>query len=272
MKSQNSTSSVPDPVSAPRIVSMRSIARPMLHRSLHGPTVLHWAMRLAHVSLAKSPSDPSGNANTSNVDSPPTAAITVTDGTMGSGTLVASHDIHWSRAHLFAICSSESKSNIIVAFPNGRRFAANPVDMDHAKDLAAPRNSPTRPRRRSPSAKMNQWRSYCLRIRPKRHLSQRAAAASPATPPPPAPPTITTIAGAVRPGDSGGGVLNTQRPGRRRRLGPTRRPNLRHLRPTRPRISRTRPPTNLSATSCRRKQRPRRKSNANSAQSPGPSL
>src|SRR5882724_8311478 len=75
-------------------------------------------------------------AGTSNVDSTAHCRITVADGTMGSGTLVASNDtvgLVLTCSHLF----NSSKSNIIVSFPNGRRFAANLIALDRANDLAA---------------------------------------------------------------------------------------------------------------------------------------
>src|SRR5215212_9088310 len=68
-------------------------------------------------------------ATTSNVDPSAHCRITVADGTMGSGTLVACNDsvgLVLTCSHLF----DTSKSQIIVTFPNGRRFAANLAQVD----------------------------------------------------------------------------------------------------------------------------------------------
>ena len=201
-------------------------------------------------------------AETSNVDSTAHCRITVADGTMGSGTLVASNDtvgLVLTCSHLF----NSSKSNIIVSFPNGRRFAANLIDLDRANDLAAlairrPDLAPLAVSETEPTGILTAcgfgpngvFRSISGGI------TGHPTAAGATFP-------STTITGAVRPGDSGGGVLNTQRPGHRRRLGPTRRPNLRHLRPTRPRIPNVRPPQTI---------RPHRSSpqNQSARQSPAP--
>ena len=159
-------------------------------------------------------------------------------------------------SHLF----NSSKSNIIVTFPNGRRFAADLIDLDRANDLAAlairrPDVAPLAVSEVEPAGMLTAcgfgpngvFRSVSGSI------TGHPTAAGATYP-------STTITGAVRPGDSGGGVLNTQRPSRRRRLGPTRRPNLRHLRPTRPRIPNMRPQQTL--------RQHRRRSEANQSASP----
>ena len=80
------------------------------------------------------PSQPA--ANTADVDSAAHCRISVADGAMGSGTLVGANDsvgLVLTCSHLF----DSSKSGIVVAFPNGRRYAANLIDLDRANDLGA---------------------------------------------------------------------------------------------------------------------------------------
>jgi hypothetical protein len=148
-------------------------------------------------------------ANTSHIDSTAHCRITVADGTMGSGTFVACNDttgLVLTCSHLF----NSSKSNIIASFPNGRRFAANLINLDRANDLAAlsiarPDFEPLDVSETEPAGILTAcgfgpngvFRSISGRI-----IGHPTAvgASYPST----------TISGAVRPGDSGGGILNTQ--------------------------------------------------------------
>jgi S1-C subfamily serine protease len=146
---------------------------------------------------------------TSKVDSTAHCRVTVADGTMGSGALVASNDsvgLVLTCSHLF----NTSKSNIIVAFSNGRRFAANLIDVDGANDLAAlairrPDLTPLTVSENEPTGVLTAcgfgpngiFRSVSGGI-----TGHPTAAGAPLP--------STTITGAVRPGDSGGAVLNTQ--------------------------------------------------------------
>ena len=148
-------------------------------------------------------------AETSNVDSTAHCRITVADGTMGSGTLVASSDtvgLVLTCSHLF----NSSKSNIVVSFPNGRRFAANLIDLDRANDLAAlairrPDFAPLAVSEAEPTGVLTAcgfgpngvFRSISGGI------TGHPTAAGATYP-------SITITGAVRPGDSGGAILNTQ--------------------------------------------------------------
>src|SRR5262245_1498328 len=62
--------------------------------------------------------------------------ITVGDGSTGSGTLVERNDataLVLTCSHLF----DSSTANIVVGFPNGKRFHARLLDRDRANDLAA---------------------------------------------------------------------------------------------------------------------------------------
>src|SRR4029078_13036349 len=80
------------------------------------------------------PSQPA--TNTANVDPAARCRMSVADGTMGSGTLVGANDsvgLVLTCSHLF----DSSKSGIVVAFPNGRRYAANLIDLDRPNNLRA---------------------------------------------------------------------------------------------------------------------------------------
>jgi hypothetical protein len=154
-----------------------------------------------------SPSQPA--AETSNVDSAAHCRISVADGTIGSGTLVASNDsvgLVLTCSHLF----NSSKSNIVVSFPNGRRFFANLIDLDRANDLAAlairrPDVAPLVVSEAEPTGILPAcgFGSHGVFRNVTGNITGHATAAGATFP-------STTIAGAVRPGDSGGGVLNTQ--------------------------------------------------------------
>jgi hypothetical protein len=139
--------------------------------------------------------------------SPAHCRISIGDGTTGSGTLIAvdnSVGLVLTCSHLF----DSSTEQIIVAFTNGGRFAARLVERDRAHDLAAlvirpPQVEPLAVDDGEPSGALSacgfgsngQFR--CVRGNVVGH-----ATAAGATHP------SLTMNGAVRPGDSGGGVLN----------------------------------------------------------------
>jgi hypothetical protein len=128
---------------------------------------------------------------------------------MGSGTFVGMNNtvgLVLTCSHLF----NSSTSNIIVSFPSGRRFAANLIELDRANDLAAlsirrPDIAPLAIGEIEPTGMLTAcgfgpngvFRSINGNI-------TGHPTATGATYP------STTITGAVRPGDSGGGVLNAQ--------------------------------------------------------------
>jgi hypothetical protein len=133
--------------------------------------------------------------------------INIGDGTTGSGTLIGVDQklgLVLTCSHLF----DSSTEQIIVAFPNGGRFAARLIERDRAHDLAAlvirsPQLAPLAVAEGEPSGVLSacgfgpngQFR--CTRGNVVGH-----ATAAGATHP------SLTMRGAVRPGDSGGGVLN----------------------------------------------------------------
>jgi hypothetical protein len=138
--------------------------------------------------------------------------IHVGDGTsasnfIGSGTLISKNDatgLVLTCAHLFDIAST----NIIVTFPDGSRFGARLIDRDPANDLAAlliqrPNVEPLDVDDSEPTGVL----TACGyggdgQFRPAAAMVSGAAQAVGATFP------SLKIAGAVRPGDSGGGVLD----------------------------------------------------------------
>jgi hypothetical protein len=134
--------------------------------------------------------------------------ISVGDGTTGSGTLVSKNDetaFILTCSHLF----DTATSNIVVTFPSGDRYGARLLDRDRAHDLAAllirvPSASPLAVDETDPVGVL----IACGyggdgRFQPVRGAITGAAQAIGATFP------SLKIGGAVRPGDSGGGVLNT---------------------------------------------------------------
>lgn len=142
------------------------------------------------------------------VDSTGHCRISVADGTTGSGTLVGRNDslgLVLTCAHLFDTCTTR----IVVTFPHGGRFGANLVQIDQANDLAAlairrPEIAPLDVGDAEPSGALTVCgfgpNGVFRAIRGP--ISGRAMATGATYP-------STTIAGAVRPGDSGGGVLDT---------------------------------------------------------------
>lgn len=148
-------------------------------------------------------------ATTANVDPAAHCRVSVADGTLGSGTFVGANEsvgLVLTCAHLFDC----SKSGIVVSFPNGRRYAANLVDLDRANDLGAleirkPAVEPLIVSDTDPSGALiacgfgpnGVFRGITGNITGHPTASGATYAS-------------TTIAGAVRPGDSGGGVLDTR--------------------------------------------------------------
>jgi hypothetical protein len=142
------------------------------------------------------------------IDSTAHCRISVADGTSGSGTLVACNDsiaLVLTCSHLFDTC----KSHTVVSFAHGGRFNANLIEVDRANDLAAlaiqrPEIKPLVVSDAEPAGLLTACGFgpngvfRCVRGR----LTGHPTAAGATYP-------STTIAGAVRPGDSGGGVLDT---------------------------------------------------------------
>ena len=145
----------------------------------------------------------------SSVDATSHCRINVGTGVLGSGVLVArdtTTGLILTCAHLFDDASSE----VVVTFPRVGKFAARLVALDRPNDLAAiairrPELEPLRVDENDPAGILTAcgfgpsgvFRSICGPI-------TGHPTASGATHP------STTIVGAVRPGDSGGGVLNTR--------------------------------------------------------------
>jgi Trypsin-like peptidase domain len=134
--------------------------------------------------------------------------MTVGDGSTGSGTLVRRSEslgLVLTCAHLF----DSASGRIIVTFTNGQRFAARLVERDRAHDLAAllirrPDVEPITVSDEEPGGVLAacgygpDGQLRCFRG----NVTGQATAAGAVYP-------SLTIAGAARPGDSGGGVLNT---------------------------------------------------------------
>jgi hypothetical protein len=135
--------------------------------------------------------------------------ITVGDGSTGSGTLVRRSEslgLVLTCAHLF----DNATGRIIVSFNNGQRFAARLVKRDRTHDLAAllirrPDAEPIDVSDEEPSGILSacgygsDGQLRCFRG----SITGAAIAAGAAYP-------SLTIAGAARPGDSGGGVLDAR--------------------------------------------------------------
>lgn len=153
---------------------------------------------------------PALDSRPSTLDSSAHCRIRVGDGTVGSGTLIGKNDgtaLVLTCSHLF----DSSTSDIIVEFPDRSRFGARLVDRDQANDLAA---LLIQPPAAEPLAVDDEdvATSAVLtacgfggdgRFRPARGAVTGAAQAIGATFP------SLKIGSAVRPGDSGGGVLDT---------------------------------------------------------------
>lgn len=160
--------------------------------------------------LRPRPIAPITSPGTSPFDVDPQAhcRIYVGDGSIGSGTLIARNDatgLILTCSHLF----DGSESNVVVAFSNGDRFGARVTDRDRGDDLAAllikrPNVEPVPVNDGDPAGLLTacgyggsgRFRSICGAITGAVH----AEGASGLT---------ITLSGAVRPGDSGGGVLDS---------------------------------------------------------------
>jgi hypothetical protein len=135
--------------------------------------------------------------------------ISVADGNTGSGTLIGFDNavgLVLTCAHLF----DGSTERIVVSFPDGSRFAARMIERDRAHDLAA---LVIQPPHRTPIAVSDVDPSGVLaacgfgpngQFRCVQGGVTGWAVAMGATHP------ALTIRGAVRPGDSGGGVLDAR--------------------------------------------------------------
>jgi hypothetical protein len=133
--------------------------------------------------------------------------IMVGDGSAGSGTLVAQN----STTGLVLTCShlfDDSTSGILVVFPSGARYGARLVDRDRAHDLAVllirrPDVEPVEVNDDTPSGPL----AACGYGPDGRFRCVRGNVVGQATPVGATYPSAV-VSGAVRPGDSGGGVLD----------------------------------------------------------------
>ena len=151
--------------------------------------------------------------NPKSLDSSAHCRITVGDGSAGSGTLVARSQ----KAGLVLTCShlfDGSTSNIEVVFPNGQRFTANIVDRDRPHDLSAlvirrPDMEPVQVCEEDALSRADGALLTACGYGPNGQFRCiRGDITGQATPVGAVYPSLT-IRGAVRPGDSGGGVLNS---------------------------------------------------------------
>jgi S1-C subfamily serine protease len=134
--------------------------------------------------------------------------VFVGDGSTGSGTLIASN----SATGLVLTCShlfDDSSADVVVAFPDGSRYAARLADRDPANDLAAllikrPDAAPLAVDDSEPTGVLTAC-GYGSdgRFRPVSGTISGAVQALGASFP------SVKMTGAVRPGDSGGGVVDT---------------------------------------------------------------
>ncbi len=142
------------------------------------------------------------------IDSSAHCRIHVSDGTTGSGTLIHKHDsqaIVLTCSHLF----DSSTQQIIVTFPNGERFAARLLDRDCAHDLAALAiRLPQCAALQVETADAVGTLTACGYGPNGQFRATSGRAIGSATPVGAKYPSLTMNA-AVRPGDSGGAVLNT---------------------------------------------------------------
>jgi hypothetical protein len=151
---------------------------------------------------------PALDSRPSTLDSSAHCRISVADGTTGSGTLIAtngSEGLVLTCAHLF----DSSTQSISVTFASIGRYAARLIERDRANDLAAltiqsPQIATIAVSNDAPAGLLTacgfgpngQFR--CIRGA----IAGQATAVGASYP-------SLTICGAVRPGDSGGGLLNT---------------------------------------------------------------
>lgn len=133
--------------------------------------------------------------------------IMVGDGSTGSGTLVERDDatgLVLTCSHLF----DSSTANIVVGFPNGKRFFARLVERDRPNDLAAllirrPDAEPLTVTEEEPAGVL----SACG-FGPAGQFRRMSGSVTGQATPTGAPYPSLVIGCAVRPGDSGGGVLD----------------------------------------------------------------
>jgi len=152
---------------------------------------------------------PAPNAKLVALDQSAHCRISVGDGTLGSGTLVerdASTGLVLTCAHLF----DDATGRIIVTLPQAGRFAARVVEIDRANDLAAisirrPDVEPLQVGDDEPAGMLTACGYGPTSVFRAIHgaITGRATIVGANYP-------STTICGAVRPGDSGGAVLNTR--------------------------------------------------------------
>lgn len=137
--------------------------------------------------------------------------ILVADGSTGSGTLVDRNDkagLVLSCSHLF----DQATEGIVVAFPNGQQFAARLTDRDRAHDLSAlviqrPEIEPVTVDDTEVVA--TDVLTACGYGRDGRFRPMTGQVSGRAMPVGATYPSVK-LSGAVRPGDSGGGVLDTR--------------------------------------------------------------
>jgi hypothetical protein len=151
---------------------------------------------------------PALDSRLSTLDSSAHCRISIGDGTLGSGTLIdrdASTGLVLTCAHLF----DGATGQIVVTLPQAGRFAARIIEIDRQNDLAAisirrPEAEPLQAAGDEPTGLLTAcgygpagvFRAIRGRI------TGHATIVGSSVP-------STIIAGAVRPGDSGGAVLNT---------------------------------------------------------------
>jgi hypothetical protein len=152
---------------------------------------------------------PAFNSQLVNLDSSAHCRISIDDGTLGSGTLVdrdAATGLVLTCAHLF----DDSSGQIVVTLPQAGRFAARILEIDRTNDLAAvairrPEADPLQVADGEPVGMLTACgygpAGVFRAIRGS--ITGRATIVGADVP-------STTIAGAVRPGDSGGAILNAQ--------------------------------------------------------------
>jgi len=147
-------------------------------------------------------------------DSSAPCRISVGDGSAGSGTLVArspTGGLVLTCSHLF----DRSTANVTVTFANGQRFVAKLVERDRAHDLATlvihrPDVEPVEVDRDDTFLQASNGLLTACGYGPNGQLRCiRGDITGQATPVGAVYPSLT-MRGAVRPGDSGGGVLNAQ--------------------------------------------------------------
>lgn len=170
--------------------------------------------------LSRQNGAPAAPRNPPTVQASAHCRISVANGTLGSGTLVGRNEslgLVLTCAHLFekcgtdfSPCNSSTPPQIIVTFPTAGQFAAQLVAIDRANDLAAlsircPQVEPLPVAEGDPAGLLTACgfgpNGVFRAMQGSIAGSAKAAAATY--------PSIV-MCGAVRPGDSGGAVLNTR--------------------------------------------------------------